>query len=132
MKDLQPYQKKMLKSIRFGMGYGMGTTSISHVQQMLPRTMIVSQAIHDSFVVTDYGDMEARVMAKENLPKTWTTANGRVLKIKEMTTDHLCNVLKHIEKRVSGMEGVRVHEVPAYIAVKRELDAREILGSLGT
>lgn len=35
--------------------------------------------------------------------KTWTTANGRVLKVRTMTDEHLVNTLKYFRRRVSRL-----------------------------
>jgi hypothetical protein len=69
------------------------------------------------------------------LPTKWTTQDGRTLNIKEMETDHLVNVLKHIEKVIKRRKEDAIYEewaeLPTYQAVSNELKAREVLSTLG-
>ena len=44
----------------------------------------------------------------EPQPDTWTTKDGRVLLMSEMTIDHLNNAINFLEGRIEALEELRV------------------------
>lgn len=90
--------------------------------------------------LSDFIDAKVLMETYDELPTTWTTKDGRTLRIVEMTTDHLLNCLTHIEERVARKNEVKVSfglpivfpdQVGSYRAIKRELEARNIFRALG-
>lgn len=48
--------------------------------------------------------VEFELFLREHENSTWTTKNGKEIRIKEMTTDHLKNIMKFFEKRIEEYE----------------------------